>query len=742
MCAILGIIHQPQALFTLVKGLNALAHRGKDSYGICNAKHIVIQKTIEELRESLHTSLSQNISQSPILMGHALHAIVSHVPQPLTAVFQNTQSHFVANCEIYNWQELHESHIHSQAKNDTQVLHAILHDFLIKRDVKLLNTLNGVYAAALLMGNELLLIRDSMGEKPLHIAYNAERTHILAFASEAKALKEMGFDYKHIEELHPRTIMIYNFESRSLTKIKRPFFRLTKNSKKTSLQLTQDVAELFETAVLARVASKKKIGLLLSGGVDSTLIGFILHKHKIPFTCYTAALTHEPLAIASDLIMARQAATLYHWPLRESLVTIHDVKKHLPDICQIIESSNVVKVGVALPFFFCCKQAKEDEIQVLFSGLGSEELYAGYERHLQSNDINKECLSGLRKMFERDLYRDDCITMAHTIELRLPFLDITLIKHALTIPAQMKIVGDIKKKILRDAATLIGLDKSFSERPKKAAQYGSLFDKALERISKDEKFSSKSAFLNSLYTPQNQRLAILLSTGKDSLLAAYIMKKQNYPLCCAVTINSQNPDSFMYHTPATHLAVLQAEAMNIPHIIQKTHGKKEDELQDLEKALYIAKKTYGAQGIVTGALFSTYQRERIEKVAERVGLTVFSPLWHMNQQKEVQQLLDYSFEFVLTRIAAQGLTSDMLMQPFNQKTLQHFVSLQKKIGINIAGEGGEYESLVLWCPLFSKRLIIDEYTIQTIDRYSAIALIQAAHLEPLQEADIVQNTSD
>ena len=77
----------------------------------------------------------------------------------------------------------------------------------------------------------------------------------------------------------------------------------------------------------------------------------------------------------------------------------------------LIEDSNVVKVGVALTFYAACEQAKKDGCKVIFSGLGSEEIFAGYKRHKDSFDINKECLSGVLKIYERDLYRDDVITM-------------------------------------------------------------------------------------------------------------------------------------------------------------------------------------------------------------------------------------------------------------------------------------------------------------------------------------------
>src|SRR3989338_3015626 len=202
------------------------------------------------------------------------------------------------------------------------------------------------------------------------------------------------------------------------------------------------------------------------------------------------------------------------------------------------------------------------------------------------------------------------------------------------------------------------------------------------------------------------RLGALLSSGKDSLFAAYTMKKQNYDISCAIAIKSKNPDSFMFHTPNIDLVKLQCESMGIPLVMVETEGEKEEELEDLQKALMDAKERHGIEGVVSGALFSNYQRERIEKVADSLGLKLFSPLWHMDQESEVRQLLREGFDIIFVKVAAEGLDSSWLGGGINEKEVDKLVALHKKFGINIAGEGGEYESLVLDCPMFGKRINI------------------------------------
>jgi asparagine synthase (glutamine-hydrolysing) len=206
------------------------------------------------------------------------------------------------------------------------------------------------------------------------------------------------------------------------------------------------------------------------------------------------------------------------------------------------------------------------------------------------------------------------------------------------------------------------------------------------------------------------------------------MKQQNYPIKCLITMRSRNPDSYMFHTPNIDLAELQALGMNVPIVVQDTPGEKEEELSDLKKALEKAKKQYGIEGVVTGALYSQYQRERIEKVCDSLGLKIFSPLWHMDQEKEMRQILDEGFEVVLSSVAAEGLDASWLGKRLTAKEVDKLVALNKKLGINAAGEGGEFESLVLDGPMFNRRIVIADSEIIAESRNTARFVVKKAKL--------------
>jgi diphthine-ammonia ligase len=225
------------------------------------------------------------------------------------------------------------------------------------------------------------------------------------------------------------------------------------------------------------------------------------------------------------------------------------------------------------------------------------------------------------------------------------------------------------------------------------------------------------------------KLAVLFTGGKDSTYAIYLAQQAGNEITCLITIQSDNPDSYMFHTPAIELTELQAEAMETPHILGSTEGEKETELEDLELAIRIAKEKFGFEGILTGALFSEYQSSRIEKICQKLGLKCVNPLWHKEQDVLMQELVDNGFEIIFTSIAADGLNKNWLNKVITKEDLEKLNKLKDKIGSNVAGEGGEFESLVLNCPLFKKKLVIEEFEIQEETEYVARMIIKKARLE-------------
>ena len=203
------------------------------------------------------------------------------------------------------------------------------------------------------------------------------------------------------------------------------------------------------------------------------------------------------------------------------------------------------------------------------------------------------------------------------------------------------------------------------------------------------------------------RLGVLFSGGKDSVYACWKAQEKN-TVSCLITLLSENPDSYMFHTPNIRHAYLQAEAMNIPQLCQTTRGIKEEELTDLQAAIAQARDQYGIQGIVTGAIESVYQAARVQRICQALDLWCFNPLWQTDQVDYMQKLVREGFRVIISGVYAYPFDATWLGAEITEERIMRLADLQKRYQINPSGEGGEIESFVLDgpVPLFQKRLEI------------------------------------
>jgi len=205
------------------------------------------------------------------------------------------------------------------------------------------------------------------------------------------------------------------------------------------------------------------------------------------------------------------------------------------------------------------------------------------------------------------------------------------------------------------------------------------------------------------------KTAVLFSGGKDSVYSAYLAKQAGHELTCLISVISKNKESYMFHTPSIKKTKAQAKVIGLPLLIQKTKGEKEEELQDLEKVIAKAKKKFSIKAIVTGALHSEYQSSRIRKICDKLNLKCINPLWKKDEIKYLQELISNKFEVIITAVAAYPLNQTWLGRTINEKFIQDVKLLKQKYKIHPAGEGGEFETFVLNCPLFKRGLKVKSY---------------------------------
>jgi len=200
------------------------------------------------------------------------------------------------------------------------------------------------------------------------------------------------------------------------------------------------------------------------------------------------------------------------------------------------------------------------------------------------------------------------------------------------------------------------------------------------------------------------RVAVLVSGGKDSVLALHHILNKGYEVKCLVSMIPLRADSWMFHYPNIRLTDMLAKAVGIPLIKAETSGVKEKEVQDLKRLI----NKLDVEGVVSGAIASSYQKTRIDTVCRQLELKSVTPLWHEDPLDILKEILELNFEVVITGVYAYGFDRQWLGKKIDEDTVDALVRMNKKYQTSIVGEGGEYETLVLDAPFFKKRIKILE----------------------------------
>lgn len=269
-----------------------------------------------------------------------------------------------------------------------------------------------------------------------------------------------------------------------------------KNIKKLENEGSKSTKKQVEQALVKAVQDRipeRKFGVLLSGGVDSCLIALLCRQAGAKFSCYTVGMENSP-----DIPWAEKFAKKFSIPIKVKTFNLPEAEKLFKKAKSILKHVDVLSVGVGAVTLAAMELAKKDGAKIVFSGLGSEEIFAGYHQHVEAKDAHAECWKGLKLIWRRDLKRDYAIADSLKMEILTPFLDYDLIREAMGIPPEKKISGEEKKIILREIAEELGLPKEFAWRSKQAAQYGSWFDKAMFKLARMRGFRFKQHYLDKL----------------------------------------------------------------------------------------------------------------------------------------------------------------------------------------------------------------------------------------------------
>ncbi len=196
----------------------------------------------------------------------------------------------------------------------------------------------------------------------------------------------------------------------------------------------------------------------------------------------------------------------------------------------------------------------------------------------------------------------------------------------------------------------------------------------------------------------------LVSGGKDSVYAAYLADCQGWPVDELVTVRPADPESMMYHTPNLDLVALQAAAWGKAHrTVAVREPGEAGELASLAEAL-----AAGPGPVVVGAVASSYQWARVLRAADRSGRRVYAPLWRVDPSRVVREEVSAGLDIRLVHLAAEPLSAELLGRRLDRALLEELERRSRTVrSVNVAGEGGEYESLVVDAPFFRQRLELE-----------------------------------
>ena len=362
---------------------------------------------------------------------------------------------------------------------------------LEQRIKRALKDLDGNYALVVSSTDQTIVTRDFLGTKPLYIAKDG---NFSAFASNKKALWRIGLS--NVMPLRASMLAIFTHNG---IEIKRAF-PLNKGSieLKDLGQVVDCYHEAICSSVRKRLTDVDKVGVLLSGGVDSCLIAKLVSdiasSAGIKAVAYTAGLSDSP-----DISFAQGFARRIGIDHRVKVLNIDDVEKYIPKVVEAVEERDFIQIEAGIAIYAAVDMASQDGIKVIFSGQGADELWGGYSWY--PDVLGKDGRQELsRRMWDdftmadvETLDRENKIAKAHEMEMMFPYLDSEVVKLAIMVAPELKVTSKndrIGKHPHRQLAKKIGVPSKYADRNKEAVQHGSGIHSVLDTIAKRNGFNA------------------------------------------------------------------------------------------------------------------------------------------------------------------------------------------------------------------------------------------------------------
>ena len=355
-----------------------------------------------------------------------------------------------------------------------------------------LTNLDGDYVLAVSDTDQIVISRNSLGTKPLYVA---ENNGVSAFASNKKPLWRIGLG--EVRPLRAGMLAIFNSGGIGIKEIS-PCDKVEINIKSMA-QAVNEYEQAFYSAVRKRLAEVNltgKVGVLLSGGVDSCLIAKLVYDvasaSGMEVIAYTIGLPDSP-----DVNFARKFAGELGIKHEMKMLSIEGIEQYIPKVIEAIEDSDFVQIETGIGIYAAIDMASQDDIRLIFSGQGPDELWGGYKWYprVLGKDGRQELCRRMWDDFSRvdieTLDRENKIAMAHGVELLFPYLDTDVVNVAMSVASELKVTSEedyLGKHPHRQLAIKMGIPEEYANREKLAIQHGTGIHDVLDEIARKNGF--------------------------------------------------------------------------------------------------------------------------------------------------------------------------------------------------------------------------------------------------------------
>ncbi|KAK7109193.1 asparagine synthetase [glutamine-hydrolyzing]-like [Littorina saxatilis] len=430
MCGIWAVFGSEDDVSVQCHAVHKIGHRGPDAFRIENIQHF----------------------ENCCLGFHRLSIVDDMLGMQPMRLYTHPQIWLIYNGEIYNHKQLDKDFKLNVSTNcDGEPMIHLYDKLRVEGPDAMAAQLDGVFAFCIMdtANRKVILGRDTYGVRPLFRVHTADNG-FLGVCSEAKGLLGLSHGSKNgVEPFLPGHVEVYKLdlqgratlESRTCFNSPGQIPKYRTLASPDSNNMKENIRTLFEAAVSKRLMADRRVGCMLSGGLDSSVVAALLVKQskelgiKYPIQSFAVGMKNSP-----DLKAARKVAKHLGTEHHEKIFTAEEALEIIPEVIDKLESYDITTVRASVGMYLISKYIRnKTDTTVVLSGEGADELAQGYiyfHNAPSAEEANEESRRLLKDLYMYDVLRGDRTTAGHGLEIRVPFLDHQFTSYYLSLPAE------------------------------------------------------------------------------------------------------------------------------------------------------------------------------------------------------------------------------------------------------------------------------------------------------------------